>query len=80
LANLRWGTRSENCMDAVRHHGGNRGEKNGYSKLSSMGVRVIRRLLELGTMSQRKIAKVFGVSQTAVYQIGNGQRWGWSRG
>ena len=46
------------------------------SKLTEDQVREIRRLLKAG-QSLAKLAKRFGVSRTAIRNIGNGRKWRW---
>lgn len=80
VENLRWDTRKSNCLDSIRHGTNVRGEKNHSSILSEFGVRVIRRLLEFGTMSQREIGEYFCVSKGTISDINMGKRWGWLNG
>lgn len=75
--NLRWGTRKENMADCVAHGRSPRGERSPRAKLSEMGVRVIRRLLERGAMLHKDIANVFGVSRGTVASIKSGDNWAW---
>lgn len=58
------GTHKTNTADMhARHRGvGNR-------KLTNMGVRVIRRLLENSSLSQQQIAEPFGIKQVAVSRV-----------
>lgn len=72
---LRWATRTENMADCVLHGTRPRGERHGRSKLTETQVRSIRRLK--GTMSQREIARLFGVSQMTISLIHTGRKWGW---
>jgi len=50
-----------------------RGEANPQAKLSSLDVRVIRRLR--GTLLQREIAALFGVGEALIFYILVGKRW-----
>lgn len=72
------GTRQENMDDKVRKNRQSRirGEKQGLHKLTEELVYQIREMLEQGH-SQRKIAKMFGVSQGAIFFIKSGKNWGW---
>ena len=70
LENLRWDTRRNNTLDSVRH-----GTFIGNSKLNKSQVREIRQLLETRTLSQRKIAKIFGVTQPTIGYINQRKIW-----
>jgi hypothetical protein len=72
---LRWATRSENREDMILHGKSLRGEKNPFANLTQNDVKKIRSLL--GTMSQRKIATQFGVTQAAITSIATGKSWAW---
>lgn len=67
---LRWATGAENQADRIIHGTTSRGEKNASAKLTDAEVVEIRRLLSRG-LTQRKIAKRFGVSQSQIYRIAN---------
>lgn len=64
LNNLKWGTRSENRQDSIKHgtffRPDNRGQKNKSAKLTNIKVKKIRYLLTLG-ISYTQIAKQFHV-------------------
>lgn len=72
---LHWATRAENIADKLKHGTHNRGQRHPLAQLTDDDVRSIRRLR--GLKSQRAIAAIFGVSQSAVNDIQNGKRWGW---
>ena len=55
---------------------GLRGTTHPSSKLTEDQVREIRRLLKAG-QSLGELAKRFGVSRTAIRNIGNGRKWRW---
>jgi len=81
LENLRWGTRSENQKDSVRHGTSkaltldNRGEKNGMSKLTESDVkRIIWCYFKEGLTGYR-IAKCYNLSMSGVYNILRKKRW-----
>ena len=70
IENLRWGTRSENNIDAVKH--GRRG------KLTEAEVKEIRRRL-IGCQhgEQTKLAREFGVSVCTINSIKFGRVYGY---
>ena len=69
---LRWATRWQNVADAVAH--GTQGRGHGATKLDISKVEAIKQELARG-VSQRMIAKAFGVSQAMVSGINTGVRW-----
>lgn len=83
LPNLKWGTRSENQQDSIRHgtkychfQSGkqmNNGVNNPMAKLSEDQVRQIKKLK--GILSQAKRAKMFGVSPSAIQNIDDNRTW-----
>lgn len=75
LSNLRWATAKENSADRKIHGTFISGEATKIAKLTRVGVRVIRRLLANGKLSQRKIASIFGVTQAAILAIKTGRSW-----
>ena len=52
-----------------------KGTRNGRSKLINSQVQEIRKLLELGHMLQKDIAKQFGVSDNTISFIKSGKIW-----
>jgi len=70
LENLRWGTRSQNMRDMLKHH------INGRRKLSVVDVRKIRVLLKQGVSCQT-ISKNFNLEHSTPYKIKNCKIWGW---
>lgn len=76
LANLSWGTPKQNGEDRVAHGNQARHERHGMAKLTADDVREIRRLL--GTMSQRAIAKRFGVDPSLISRLHTGDRDMWA--
>jgi hypothetical protein len=77
LPNLRWGTRSENMQDAVRHgthrSGAAKGERSPRALLSDADVFAIRAALK--TRSQREVAADYGVSKSTIGKISSGKNW-----
>lgn len=74
-AHLYWATPSENEGDKIANGTSNRGERCGSNILTESDVRKIRQLK--GTMSQRQIGTLFGVTDSAVRQIYRGRTWAW---
>jgi len=79
IANLRYGTRSENEADKLRHGTSNRGERHGNAKLSATAINTIFALRAAGK-AQKEIAKAVGVLQPAVSRVLSGKRWGHRNG
>lgn len=71
---LSWKTHRENISDMVDHGTRAFGEQCGSSKLTETQVREI--ISMRGTMTHRKIAAKFGLSQSHVTRILNGKMWG----
>lgn len=76
LENLRWGTRSENMQDAIRHgtfyFAGLPGEQNMHSKLTKSQVDEIR---ATPGNHDAGFARQFGVTKKAIYQVRTGKSW-----
>ena len=79
LENLKWGTRSENQQDAVRHgtSGGlkSRGERGYFSKLSDRDRRLIFSVYHDGAYTRRELADHFGMSWGAIADITRDNYW-----
>lgn len=79
LYNLRWGTRSENQKDSVKHgthrHGNPRGEQQGRAKLTESDVRMIIYIYRTGLFTQPEIAAVYDVSQSHISMIVTRRQW-----
>lgn len=69
------GTAKDNSEDMVNKGRSIVNERNPMSKLKETDVKNIRDLLSVGKFSQRKIAKMFGVSSATVSFIGSGLTW-----
>ena len=82
LNNLKWGTRSENSYDAIRHGThtnfwvGICGEKHPCSKLCEGQVKVIFRAYHDGAHTQQELADAFYVSTSTIRQIIQSKTWG----
>jgi hypothetical protein len=74
---LRYGTHLENVQDRVSRGRSPRGENHCESKLTEQQVREIRSMVKEKKYSQSSIGKQFGVTQSLVWCIGSGKRWGW---
>lgn len=72
---LRWATHKENMADSIALGRTGRGKPGTARKLTADDVREVRRLR--GQLSQRQIAKRFGVSQGIVGQVQRRELWGW---
>jgi hypothetical protein len=68
------GTQADNIADRDAKGRQAKGENNGFSKLTEADVTEIRRRLANSEV-QRKIAKDFGITPTAVGYIKNGRNW-----
>lgn len=73
LGNLEYVTHAANIRHTADAGRGHAGTGHHFNKLTEEQVREVRRLR--GKVSQRKLAKRFGVSQTAIYYIQSGQNW-----
>ncbi len=73
LENLRWDTPAGNGAD-VRRHGSRKGVKNPQAKHTESQIIQIRELTT-HKHTQRKIAKMFDVSQSTIWRILNRQNW-----
>jgi hypothetical protein len=72
---LEWKTVGENALDKITHGTQPRGCGIATAKLTEDDVREIRLLL--GTLTQREIAKRFGVGQSSINELASGKTWGW---
>lgn len=81
ITNLRWDTRSNNHLDAVRHGTAcglkNHGQNNGAAKLSEEDVKNIKNEYKKGQygFGARILAKKYGVSPKHILNIINGVKW-----
>lgn len=76
VENLEWVTSSENVIYSIKEFGRieSCGEDNNKSKLTETQVKEIRELYPI-IKSQRKIAKLYNVTQTAIKNIVNNKTW-----
>lgn len=75
LSNLRWGTRSDNLLDAVRNGRKPVGDRHYGAKLTAADIPVIRRECHGGRGSVACLAKRFGVSESVIRQARDGRTW-----
>jgi DNA invertase Pin-like site-specific DNA recombinase len=68
------GTQEDNLQDMKSKDRHLKGDRNAVSKLDDDKVRQIHLLSKQG-LSQGKIAKTFGVGQSTVWKILQGERW-----
>lgn len=76
-SNLEWVTPQQNIDHAIRLGLQNyaHGEKLPQTKLKQEEVIEIKKLLKLGKMSQRAIARKFNIGSNAVWHIAHGETW-----
>lgn len=72
---LSWKTRAENFADKLTHDTHNRGERNGYAKITEAQAR--QALSLRGKVNRHKIAKITGISVSNVSHIHRGDSWSW---
>lgn len=79
LSNLRWGTHSENIMDAVKHGTCSglkaKGECHGKAKLTEDNVRIIIYMYRTGLFLQKEIADIYNISNQSVSGIITKTTW-----
>ncbi len=73
--NLEWGTSKQNNMDRNTHGTMPIGERHPHSKFTESDVREIRDLYEKDGLTQKEIAKRFGVTTGATYSITKRLTW-----
>ena len=73
LSNLRWGTRGDNLIDAVRNGRKPVGSRQHVAKLTEADIPRIRSMI--GSVSIVSIARRFGVSESTIRQIKTGRAW-----
>lgn len=79
LENLKWGTRSENQRDSIKHGTAKClhqcGELSSVSKLTEQDVRMIIYMYKTGEFIQQEIADIYNVTRTQVSRIVNKKLW-----
>lgn len=71
LSNLCWGTQAENEADKIKHGTHMSGTKIPSSKLNAAQVVEIRR----SNLTQRELARIYGVGQAQISRIKRGVHW-----
>lgn len=74
-SNLFLGTKADNCRDRTKKDRQAKGKEVGTSKLEEKEVIEIRKLYNNGNNSQRKLAKIFNVTQCNIGYIIRGESW-----
>jgi hypothetical protein len=74
IENLRWGTKTENGRDKVRHGTSPKGVRSGRAKLTEADVVAIKQDIIVG-LSGSKIAARFGVHPNSISWIRTGRGW-----
>lgn len=75
--NLRWATKLENERDKVEHGNSLRGIKHPLAKLTAPMVIQMRSEYALGGITQRQLARRYGIGQAQVSEIIRRRAWGW---
>lgn len=75
LANLQWGTPTENAADKIRDGTTNQGERHGQAKLTTAIVAECRIRAAAGA-NQSALAREFGVNQMTMWNALTGKTWG----
>ncbi len=75
LSNLCWGTRQENVNDAMRNNRLVKGENYPKAKLTDHSVREIRAMYVPRLISQRELARKYGVTQSVIQLILTYKAW-----
>jgi hypothetical protein len=75
LANIRWGTPTDNNEDQVRHGTRIIGSRHPMAKLTEDKIREIRDLWNYGRLSQAEISEAVGVARRTVNGIVRGVTW-----
>lgn len=75
LENLRWGSRSENNLDAVRHGTHNMGEKHHFTTMTEDDVIEMRRLRRDTNLTYREIGERYDVGTKSAWRIINRKTW-----
>jgi hypothetical protein len=74
LCNLAWEPHNANCLRKLEHGTDQKGVRHNLHKLNDDDVRQARSLYQEG-LSQRKLAKMFGVAQSTMWALLNKHNW-----
>lgn len=74
-SHVRWATRKENADDMIEHGTRAFGENTAAAKLTNKQAIEIKSMK--GSMTQERIAKIYGVSRQTISDIHTGRRWSW---
>jgi hypothetical protein len=69
------GTHAENLCDMKRKGRAARGDRSGTARLDSQQVQILKRLMFLGQCSPAELARLLGMSTTAIYAIKHQKSW-----
>lgn len=75
LGNLAWSTHQENMDDKKIHGTIVRGSKINTSKLTKKDIIAIRTAYTAGSVSQRELARQYGIKQSSVHSILTRKNW-----
>lgn len=73
IDNLKWGTRSENYGDRIRHGTSNDGENNYNCKIPTSDLPVIKSMVASGKYTQADIARKYSVVRQVIWGIVHGK-------
>ena len=76
-SHLYQGDARQNSLDSLTRgrHTRMYGSSNGNAKLTELAVKSIRTRYGKGNVTQKSLARYFGVSETTIYYICKGERW-----
>lgn len=76
-SNLRWATHADNMSDMIAHGTSTRGSRQRMAKLTDADVRAIRMRYAAGGVTQKDLAREFGVMRQTVSKVVTRFSWGW---
>lgn len=75
LTNLRWGTRSENLLDAVAHGVKPVGSKHPSARLREQDIPLIRKASRGPRGCVARLARAYGIAESVIRSIRDGKSW-----